>query len=388
MTTIPSAAPSLLYVATVSSTMRSFLSPYATHFRRLGWRVDAAASGFDAKPDHGRAFDHVTELPMSRSILDVGGILRGERAIERLIWETSPDLVHVHSPVASFLTRLAVRRMPPERRPLVAYTAHGFHFHRGGHPATNALFLAAERVAGRWTDRLVVISDEDEGAARRYRIVPPNRLVRLPGIGLDTSWYSPSSVAPSAVADERTRLHLSEGAPLFVLVGELNVNKRQADAIAALASMRHSDAEMVFLGSGRERSRLEALALAQGLARRVHFAGWVDDVRPVLVGATGLVTTSKREGLSRSVMEALALEIPVVASTARGNRELVGDSGFVVETGNVGALADAMDWLIDHPDERRAFGLRGRSRMVERYDLQRLIRLHTALYEEMLAERQ
>src|ERR1019366_2927972 len=147
---------------------------------------------------------------------------------------------------------------------------------------------------------------------------------------------------------ERTRLHLSEGAPLFVLVGELNVNKRQADAIAALASMRHSDAEMVLLGSGRERSRLETLALAQGLAQRVHFAGWVDDVRPVLVGATGLVTTSKREGLSRSVMEALALGIPVVASTARGNRELVGDSGFVVETGNVGALADAMDWLIDH----------------------------------------
>ncbi len=86
-------------------------------------------------------------------------------------------------------------------------------------------------------------------------------------------------------------------------------------------------------------------------------------------------------------MDALALEVPVVASAARGNAELVGDSGVVVDIGDVAGLADGMDWMIDHPEERRAMGRRGRARMIERYDLGRLIALHEALYGEMLADR-
>ena len=172
-----------------------------------------------------------------------------------------------------------------------------------------------------------------------------------------------------------------------MVIGELNANKRQADAIAALAAMDHRDAQLVFLGVGRERLPLETLARERGLADRVHFGGLVEDVRPTLLGSTSLITTSKREGLSRSEMEALALEIPVVASSARGNEELVGEDGFVVETGDARALAGVMDWLIEHPAEQRAFGRRGRQRMVDRYDLQHLIECHAALYAGMLAER-
>jgi glycosyltransferase involved in cell wall biosynthesis len=87
-------------------------------------------------------------------------------------------------------------------------------------------------------------------------------------------------------------------------------------------------------------------------------------------------------------MEALSLEVPVIASTARGNRELLGqDRGLVFETGDVGRLTQAMSWMIEHPDERRQMGVRGRARMVERFDLQVLIRLHEKLYRAMLAER-
>jgi len=111
-------------------------------------------------------------------------------------------------------------------------------------------------------------------------------------------------------------------------------------------------------------------------------------LRPVVRAATALILPSKREGLAWSVMEALSLEVPVIASTARGNRELIGtDSGILVSTGDVRGLAAAMDRLIDHPDERRAMGLRGRQRTVEQYDLNVLIRMHEALYREVLAER-
>ena len=121
-------APALLIVATVAGTIAGFLAPYAAHFRSLGWRVDAAANGATSDPRLLEAFDRVHELPLSRSLRDVRGLERGRRALAEIL-ETSPDIVHVHTPIASFLTRIAVRQLPRDRRPAVAYTAHGFHFH-------------------------------------------------------------------------------------------------------------------------------------------------------------------------------------------------------------------------------------------------------------------
>jgi len=378
---------SLLIVATVSISIRAFLIPYARHFRALGWRVDAAANGASSDAALREAFDHVYELPFSRSIRDLEGIVRGERAISAVL-ESGPDLVHVHTPIAAFITRFAVRRMPPDKRPAVAYTTHGFHFHEGGRPAMNAVFLTAERVAGRWTDRLVVVNDEDYAAAQTNRIVGPTRLVRMPGIGVDTDRYSRSGVDPDALTLARRQLRVGPDTPLFVVVGELNRNKRPEDVIEALALMHHSKAVLVLVGEGRERARLEPLAGLMGLRDRVRFIGFVGDVRPLVGGATALVLPSEREGLSRSIMEALALEVPVVASTARGNRELVdAQSGFIVPTGDIRGLAAAMDWLVDHPVERLEMGRHGRRRMVERYDLPNLVRLHEEMYAGMLAAR-
>ena len=377
---------SLLYVATVGGTVRQFLAPIATDLRANGWRLAGAASGVKADAILQTAFDDLFELPLSRSVRDIGGLVRGERAIARVLREARPDIVHVHSPIASFLTRLAVRRMPRETRPAVAYTAHGFHFHEGGRRLPNAAFLLAERIAGRWTDRLVVINDEDERAAIRHQIVPGRSLVRMPGIGVDTDHYARAALSTEAIARSRVQLDPND-APSFVFVGEFSRNKRQSDAIAALAALRHSEARLVLLGDGPLRGDLETLADRLGVADRVVFAGIVADVRPIVAGSVALVLCSGREGLARSIMEALALEVPVVASTARGNRELVGDAGRIVDVGDVDGLAQAMDWLIDHPSERRGMGERGRIRMVQTYDLRVVIRLHETLYASMLADR-
>ena len=383
----PPDGPSLLIVATVAGTIRSFLAPYARHFRALGWRVEAAANGATSDPALLRAFDRVHDIPLSRSIRDIRGLGRTQLALEGIL-ARPPDIVHVHTPIASFLTRLVVRRLPVERRPAVAYTAHGFHFHAAGNPLTNAAFVTAERLAGRWTDRLIVISDEDEAAARRHRIVPSRRLVHMPGIGVDTSFYAPASAPVEATAAFRRGLGIPPDAPVFVIVGELYRRKRPADGISALAALRAGGAHLVFAGRGPEREALEAQAREAGLTDRVHLLGEVADIRPVVRSATALLLLSTREGLARAVMEALSLEVPVVASTARGNDELLGtDRGVLFETGSIGDLAAALQWMIDHPTERREMALRGRAHMIERYDLPILIRMHEDLYRSMLADR-
>jgi glycosyltransferase involved in cell wall biosynthesis len=331
----------------------------------------------------------VFELPFSRSIRDVTGMARSVGTLHALFGsDDAPDIVHVHTPIAGFVARLAAATVPRERRPAVIYTAHGFHFHSAGHPITNTLFLGIEKIAGRWTDRLVVINDEDERAARANRLVTRSRLVRMRGIGLDIGGYSRASLPPGASADAREQLHLGPEAPFFVSVGELNRNKRQVDAIAALAAMRHTEAGLVLVGGGGEHDNLERLASDLGVGHRVRFTGEVGDVRPLVAASVALVQPSRREGLSRSIMEALALEVPVIASDARGNGELVGsDAGFIVATGDITGFASRMDWIIDNPAQAREMAAAGRSRAERRYDLQALIRRHEDLYREVLAER-
>ena len=383
----PAKPVSLLYLATVAAPLRNFLVPYAEHFRALGWTVNAAANGATAVPALRNAFDHVYDIPVSRSMLDAKSLVRGQRSILELL-ESEPDIVHVHTPIAAFLARVAVRRMSARRRPQLVYTAHGFHFYPRGRTATNGLFVLAEKVAGRWTDRLIVINDDDHAAARRHRLVGRGRLVRMPGIGIDTATYRRSSVMPADVTSARAALGIGAGVSLFAVVAELHPNKRHEDVIVALASMRSSEAHLALLGDGRERQTLEALVDRHGLRERVHFLGFVEDVRPVLAGANALVLASAREGLARSIMEALALEVPVIASTARGNNELVGDGcGLIVPTGDIARLAGAMDWIIEHADEARMMGARGRARIAERYELAKVINLHEQLYMDVLREK-
>jgi glycosyltransferase involved in cell wall biosynthesis len=97
-----------------------------------------------------------------------------------------------------------------------------------------------------------------------------------------------------------------------------------------------------------------------------------------------VVLPSEREGLSRSVMEAMSLEVPVVGSDARGVRDLLeGGHGLVFPVGDTAALARAMAWVLDHPHESEEMARRARRR-VEEFSLERVVRAHHELYAEAL----
>ena len=377
---------SLLVVTTVSASM-SFHVPFAQHFRRSGWRVDGAAKGISEDAKVSGAFDSVYELPFSRSITDLRALMAGAAALTAVL-KRDYDIVHVHTPIAGFVTRAMIGRLPCDSRPRAVYTAHGFHFHRDGRWLTNTLFVAAERVAGRWTDRLVVINKEDYEAARRYRLVPRSRLRYMHGIGVDTDWYSQAQVDPDATRAALERIGMDPDRPYFVSVGELNRNKRPTDLVKALALMHEREPGLLFLGVGPECKRVEQLAHELGVARRVVAPGtFVDDIRPLVAPAIALVQASKREGLPKSIMEAFSLEVPVITTAARGSRELVAsDRGHVVPIGAPAAMADAMDRLYRSPEDRLEMGRCGRALMVERYGLKHIIEEHERMYGELLGQ--
>lgn len=373
--------PSLLMITTVPDTLRGFLLPFAEHFRGRGFRVDAMAAGVSGCRESVAAFDRVWEVAWSRNPLD----LRNLAAVRRVRdVATRYDLVHVHTPVASFVTRLALRGRPRTGGPRVIYTAHGFHFYRGGPRLRGLAFRVLEQLAGRWTDYLVVINREDEAAARR--MLSAERVRYMPGIGVDLERYAPAAVSDTDVSRVREELALGPGARLFLMIAEFIPRKRHRDALTAFARLDHPDARLAFAGTGPLLDEMKRRAVEVSVADRVHFLGNRRDIPALVRASVAVLLPSEQEGLPRSAMESMSLGVPVVGSRIRGTADLLeGGGGVLVPVGDVGALTDALARILDHPEEAREMGRRGRERVASCH-LGTIITLHDALYEEALRD--
>jgi glycosyltransferase involved in cell wall biosynthesis len=375
----------LLIATTVPNFLRAFLLPYVRHFRSLGWTVDAIANGVSQNAECLDAFDRVWDVPWARNPLLPSNLLQAPRTVAEIVGKGAYDIVHVHTPVAGLACRLALRK-PTAGGPVRIYTAHGFHFHKHGSFLRNTTFLGLEKLAGRWTDYLIVINREDETSARRHNLVSPDRLVYMPGIGVDLETaYKPVSV--SEIAAFYAERGLPAGTPVFAVVAEFIPRKRNADALRALAALGRGDVHLLMAGTGPTLPAMKRLARDLGIAERVHFLGFRKDVRCVVGAARATLLCSDQEGLPRSVMESMSLGVPVIGSDIRGTRELLeGSAGYLYELGNIRQLSQAMALVLDRPEEAAHRAQLACSNL-STYTLPRLIRAHEDLYSRALANR-
>jgi len=378
-----SSEPRLLVVATLAITIRAFLLPIAQHFRATGWRVDAMANGVEKDQTCRSAFDYVWDAQWTRNPVDPRN-LKMVRRVRALATEHRYDIVHVHTPVASFVTRYALDRLRRERNIKVVYTAHGFHFHPAGGAIRNRVFETLERKAARWTDSLVVMNREDFKAAGEKAFVPLGRLRFMPGIGVDRSRYSTLSVSRKDLDHVRAELAISQDAPVLLMLAEFVKRKRHSDAIQAFSRVGHPRAQLILAGTGPLMESMKRLASQLGVGDRVRFLGFRSDVPVLMKASRALILPSSQEGLPRSVLEALSMGVPVIGSRIRGTTELLErNAGLLVDVGDIDKLAQAMELVIHDAGAAAVMGQTGREQS-EMYDLTHLLRMHEDLYKELL----
>lgn len=379
----PVGTPRILMVATLGISVKGGLVRFARRFRSKGWRVDAMARGVGDYQECRDNFDRIWEASWSRNPLSPRNLLVAAREVRRAVAAGGYDLVHVHTPVAAFVVRYALRSMRTNR-PKVVYTAHGFHFHPSGKFIPNLLFRTLEKAAGKWTDYLVVINRTDERQSQLHRIVPAERVVYMPGIGVDTRRFSKESVSVTQIDDVKRELGLQPDGTLFLMVAEFTANKRHCDALRALALLKRSDCHLAFAGAGARQGEAMALAEHLGIGSRVHFLGFRRDIPALMRAANAVLLTSHREGLPLCIMEAMSLEVPVIATQIRGSSDLVGSGcGYLVPTSNPGAIAAAMEDIITNPSKAREMSVAARLRIAD-YDIERIEAKHEQLYARAL----
>ncbi len=365
-----------LMVTTDSITIRSFLLPHVQHMQSRGWQVDGAALSIEDDPATLAVVDNAFPIPFSRSPKDILSLLKAYRQIQTIVASNDYQLVHVHTPIAAFIVRLALRKF--RRRGLkVLYTAHGFHFHPLGGKLSNAVYLMMEKLAGRWGDGLVVINKTDFEVAKKHRLAPPSRFFFSPGIGVDTR--EPRVGHPPSFVDGEFS-YLQHARAVFLQVAEFNPGKRHRDTIDALVQLADANIHVLFAGKGPLADEIKAYASQQGVAAQVHFLGYRRDIPGLCTMSTAMILPSVREGLPRSVMEAMVLGVPVIGYAIRGMVDLIDDSrGRLVEPGNVAALSEAMRVISDKPSLREAMAVSCR-RHIQKYSQEKVLAVYDDIY--------
>jgi glycosyltransferase involved in cell wall biosynthesis len=378
--------PKLLMVATVSSVFRDFLFPFADYFRSQGWQVDAMASKISACPRCIKTFDRVWDIEFSRNPLDLKNLFLAPQTIREVMAKEQYDIVHVHTPIAAFITRYALNNLRKQNKTKVIYTAHGFHFHSDGNPLKNALFLTLEKLGGAWTDYLVVINHDDERSAERFRLVPTQKIVYMPGIGVEPNYYNRQNISEADISQLRQELQLTPDNKIFLAIAEFTLNKRHRDMVSALASLGKPEIHLVIAGFGPKplMDATQELAIALGVEKQVHLLGYRQDIPTLLCASVATLLVSEREGLPRCIMESFCLETPVIGTNIRGIKDLLAeDSGLLVQVGDIEGISAAMNWILDNPQKSKMMGQKGHKYM-SAYDLKNIIKLHEDLYHKAL----
>ena len=319
----------------------------------------------------------VLALPELQRALGLGADLRATRALRRLLAQTRPELLHMHSSKAGAIGSWLALLTPAARIPTV-FTAHGWNALTaapGGSLGRAAVALGF-RLAMAPASRLVTLSAHDHDVAVRANIAQPPRLRQLP---LGIADYTPLArqVAQASNANEPTRL---------VAVARHCWHKDAATLLDALAQLRELPWTLDWLGGGPELPASQARVTALGLADRVHLHGDVEDVAARLANAQAFVLATRAEGLPIAVLEAMRAGLPVIASDVGAIGEAIGEAGWLVHAGEATALGTALGEAIVGPKARGDRGALGRWRFVQAYGEAAMITAHRALYAEVRAD--
>jgi glycosyltransferase involved in cell wall biosynthesis len=299
--------------------------------------------------------------------------------IRRLLREMDPQIVHTHSSKAGVLGRLAARL---ERVPVIIHSIHGYGFTPIQSAPVRALFIAVEKVVGRWTDHFIAVSKQNLLLGVELGLFRPDRAsVIRSGIELDRFRE------PRDLDEIRGRIGVPPQAALVTQIGNFKAQKAPLDFVrmAGVVSSGLPDTWFVMVGDGRLRPAAEDLARRLGVADRMVFTGWIEDVPGLLATTDVSVLSSRHEGLPRAVVESLAAGVPVVATAVDGTVEVVRDgvNGRLVEPGDVDGLAGAVSQLLYDRGLRERMSAAAGEGLAE-FDIDHMVRQQEELYRCLL----
>lgn len=280
----------------------------------------------------------------------------------KVIKEEGIDYIHCNTPVGGLLGRIAGKKCKVKK---VIYQAHGFHFYKGAPLKNWLIYYPIERWLAHYTDAIITINREDfELAKNKMRIRKGGKVYYVPGVGIDLSQYN---LPENTREIKRQELGLKETDVALISAGELNANKNNKVIIEALGNLQNKNVHYFLCGVGPCEQELKELAKSKGISEKVHFLGYRTDIKDLFRAADVFVMPSFREGLSRSIMEAMASGLPCIVSDIRGNRDLIDSNlgGFLCDPYDINSFEISIENILQNSKLIKQMGVHNKNKIKE-----------------------
>ena len=368
----------VLYMTTVSRTINAFLVPHIQMLLDEGYQVDIATC-IDKPIDSSLIKNGVKvfNIPFGRNPLHPGNI----KAFTKLIQiqkKEQYEIVHVHTPVASLIGRLLKFRFPKLK---TIYTAHGYHFLKGGPKIGWLLYYPIEKVMAKLTDVTITINQEDyDITVKRLR---PHKTYLMNGVGLDLSHYK--ILPEDQNLRKRQELGLNQEDFVIMMIAELNENKNQIQLIKAMELLKdkYPQIKALLVGEGHKLAELQQEVNNRGLNQRIQFLGFRTDINELINVSNIGVLLSYREGLPRNLMELMGCGRKMIGTNIRGCRDIIVDNtvGTIVLVDDEVGLAKEIEQLYYH--RKSEFKL---SPHLKSYEVESILGELKQIYTDMIKE--
>lgn len=375
----------MLYILNTTNRVNNFSYSSMIAAQQLGVEFHIAGNwtGYsdnkEKEADEEKYGIRIHQIDFIRTPYDLRNI-KAYKQLVKLIKREKFDVIHCNTPIGGVLGRLAGKKCKVRK---IIYQAHGFHFYKGAPKKNWLIYYPIEKWLARYTDALITINNEDyELAKDRFKLRDKGKVYYVPGVGIDLSQYD----LPDDVREKkRTELGLKKTDIVLISSGELNENKNNQIIIQALSKLRHENLHYIICGTGSKYDELKKMTSDNGLDDYIHFLGYRNDIKELYRASDIFVMPSLREGLSRSIMEAMASGLPSVSSKIRGNVDLIenGKCGLLCNPSSSEEFACAIKSLFENK-ETISYMADNNLNEIKKYDIRTVIEKMNEVYSAVI----
>src|SRR5699024_10670628 len=372
----------------IDATMNGLLRELNTTILEEGYELICVCSkGPRVKGLKEKGFD-VRTININRKIAPFKN-LKSIYKMYKLFRTEKPNIVHVHTPVAAVLGRIAAKMA---RVPVIIYTAHGFYFHENMSPKKYKFFYTIEKLCAKWcTDYIFTQSEEDGKLAIQDKFLPEEYITIISN-GVDVQdKFNSANMEKNRLDNYKKEFNIHENDVVVSFIGRLVRAKGILDLLEGFNQIEQKNIKLLVIGgaSSSERDQQTVSLLEEYKTNpNILFTGYRSDIPELLAISDVFCLPSYREGMPRSIIEAMAMECAIVATNIRGSREEVdhGVNGYLVGLNDPSALANSFERLADDKRLLRSFQEEARKKAVTLYNEKKVVRRQLKVFEHINKE--
>lgn len=374
-------------LSTVDMTLYKFVIPLMKELRRNGFEVVCGAKDCGYLEKIREEGFPTYDIGLRRSLNPIA-LAKGLFQLVRILRIEKVDILHVHTPIAAMVGRLAACLA---RVDVTIYTVHGFILQP-------KVYYYIEKFMAKFLTRyMFTVNQEDCDFAINHHFMAANRIWNINSVGIDTVSFDPAIFSEETRMALRKSLNIDSTVPVIGFVGRLVRSKGVLDLIHAFLEVRKQyPCQLVLVGPWdmNERadeaiiSEIEQLVADHNLLRDICLLGSREDVADLLNIMDVFVLPSYREGMPVSLLEAMAMEKAVIGTNIRGVREeITAESGLIYEPKDVNGLVEQLLFYLHNETQRTFMGRNARVRVLKHFSQDRVIERQMKVFLECQSQK-